>query len=129
MVDCVHETLGAKAIKLRLYVHLERQHVFRCELPSRLQHPINTLGAKRRHPLAAQEIRIVVWCDAGIRGGYDARRRVEEGGQFLERNNSDPLVTIITARDGEVIVRRGWQWDAAFRLVADVTVNISVDVI
>ena len=126
MVEGIHETLRAKAIKRRVNVGLQRQHVGGGKFPARLEHAVNSVGAPRRIPFRADAVGILVGRDARICRGDDARRRIEDAGQLLERNVARPLMLVIGSAHRKASVTRGAQWNMAGRMVANVPVDVSV---
>src|SRR4029077_12142974 len=58
MVEGVHEAFRAKAIKRRVDVGLQRQHVGGRKFPARLEHAVNSVGAPRRIPFRADAVGI-----------------------------------------------------------------------
>src|ERR1700730_4836403 len=127
MVHGIYETLCRERLTLRLNVVLQRKHVRDRNLPARFEYVINPCRAPRRLPLGADRVGKSIRRYASVRGPDDARWRVVNVWQFLERNVICPLVRVIRATHRQTAVAGCTDRDSPGRLIADISLNVCVD--
>ena len=87
---------------------------------------MNPRRAPRRLPLGANRVGISIRRYASVRGPDDARWRVVNVWQFLERNVTCPLVRIICPTHRQTAVAGCTDRDSPGRLIADISLNVCV---
>ena len=88
---------------------------------------INALGPPGSLPFRADRIGITVGRDPAVGGSQNPGRRIENAGQLVERNVTDPFVSIVAAGFRQAAIARGPDWNLGRGLVADVAVHVRVD--
>ena len=99
-------------------------------LRRRIEQLLDAVGAVRRRPVRADEVRIARRCDAVVGGDDGAAGRVEAARQLLERNGARPIVFLLPARRRRhalQVVGGAAHRHAAGGDEADVAVDVGVD--